>query len=527
MKILIAIMLLLASMRCQAAIIMAHSPSQLDVSNAVQSAVSGDTVAIPAGTGHWTNTLIIFNKAINIIGSGIGQTVMVDDLSNNSDDSQRSIFRCDIYGSNKFRISGMSFVRGNQSFESGKGIIWNSGTSRAFRVDHCSFDKLRNLSIFWSGQACGVVDHCSFGLHPDGGARPFHASDTEHGSWPPDTSGIYGDGSWASPAPLGTTNAVVFEDNYFFKTPDGTAAIDCFGGAHVVVRYNIFTNCYVASHGTDSSGRQRGGRSLEVYGNQFWGGLGQTYTPVDVRSGSCVSFSNIFSGYTITTSLTAQRQDYISGPYGYADGNSPWDVNSNGIYASGTHQGATLALALSDTNSTWTSGQWNGFSIRNLDTSISARVVGTATHTLTLWPSDNISTPISFADGQHYEIRLVDTVLDGPGMGSGTLFTGGFNTPSPVGWPHQTNDPVYAWSNSMINVQSGGGDFISNNGYHPIMAGREYFDHTPKPGGYVPLIYPHPLVSGSTNTPPPTPPASVTLRIVSYQGRVLTSVGKQ
>ena len=43
-------------------------------------------------------------------------------------------------------------------------------------------------------------------------------------------------------------------------------------GARFVVRHNtIFKNGVIANHGTESTGRVRGGRAMEVYGNIFTG----------------------------------------------------------------------------------------------------------------------------------------------------------------------------------------------------------------------------------------------------------------
>src|SRR5437899_1964625 len=64
----------------EAAIINASSVSRADVGAAVASAANGDTVIIPAGTGHWTTSLNI-NKAITLQGSGTNLTIIEDDIS--------------------------------------------------------------------------------------------------------------------------------------------------------------------------------------------------------------------------------------------------------------------------------------------------------------------------------------------------------------------------------------------------------------------------------------------------------------
>src|SRR2546427_11574810 len=67
------------SWQVQAATITAASCSRTDVGHAVTSAVDGDTVQIPAGTCSWTSQLNI-SAAITLIGAGIDQTVILDDV---------------------------------------------------------------------------------------------------------------------------------------------------------------------------------------------------------------------------------------------------------------------------------------------------------------------------------------------------------------------------------------------------------------------------------------------------------------
>ena len=59
---------------------------------------------------------------------------------------------------------------------------------------------------------------------------------------------------------------------------------------------------------------------------------------------------------------------------------------------------------------------------------------------------------------------------------------------------NQTRDPLYIWNNP--NTAVGGDDLVQLN--------RDYYVNTPRPG-YVPLTYPHPLVTGSTGSIPPAP----------------------
>jgi len=59
--------------KCFAATVDAASCSQDDVQTAIDSAIRGDTVKIPAGSCTWTSSLSI-TKSITLQGAGIGST---------------------------------------------------------------------------------------------------------------------------------------------------------------------------------------------------------------------------------------------------------------------------------------------------------------------------------------------------------------------------------------------------------------------------------------------------------------------
>lgn len=63
------------------AIITATSCNSSDVQTAINAAVDGDTVQIPAGTCSWTTSgVTVTNKVLTIQGAGIDQTIIVDAL---------------------------------------------------------------------------------------------------------------------------------------------------------------------------------------------------------------------------------------------------------------------------------------------------------------------------------------------------------------------------------------------------------------------------------------------------------------
>ena len=58
-----------------AAVINAASCSQSSVQSAINSSNNGDTVSVPACRATWSSTLT-FNKQVNLIGAGIGSTII-------------------------------------------------------------------------------------------------------------------------------------------------------------------------------------------------------------------------------------------------------------------------------------------------------------------------------------------------------------------------------------------------------------------------------------------------------------------
>src|SRR5439155_15423960 len=69
--------------RAGAATIEAKSASFADVSSAVGSAKTGDTVIVPTGTATWTTPLNITDN-ITLQGAGAGSTVIIDEVSRGS-----------------------------------------------------------------------------------------------------------------------------------------------------------------------------------------------------------------------------------------------------------------------------------------------------------------------------------------------------------------------------------------------------------------------------------------------------------
>jgi hypothetical protein len=112
-----------------------------------------------------------------------------------------------------------------------------------------------------------------------------------HENW---NGGSYGDGSWADDARLGTASALYMEDNTYQSNGSKNGVVDAVGGTHYVFRMNQVHDDILVAHGTESSGRSRGTRAVEVYGNTLTCGSG--YCENELRSGTAVIYGNTLTG---------------------------------------------------------------------------------------------------------------------------------------------------------------------------------------------------------------------------------------
>jgi hypothetical protein len=478
----------------------AASVSYADVAAAVSAAVDGDTVVIPAGTADWTTNLPIKN-AITLQGAGAGQTIISDSIVGTDDPSQAIL---DFSATGFCRLTGITFQVGNQTrprYFSGAIVVWPSVPS--FRIDHCDFYHLRNKAIGVNAER-GVVDHNTFEFLSDGGLL---LKGVKWGG-----GDLYGDTSWAQPLQWGGEHAVFIEDNTFtndssYSDATNQDCTDSVAGARWVFRHNTVTDSWIASHGTETSSRDRGHRSMEVYDNTFTlAHLANWFTGVYVRSGTAVIWGNSFTG---SFNNIAQGQNYRDTDiyfWGGADGVTDWDLNDtsnqsgngfggglNGVYASGAHTGTNGSQTLTVAHANWATDQWRHYTIRNLTTNRFSLILSNTSDTITYKASVNGNPPMmTFDNGQRFEIRKVIQVLDHPGGSTTDLLTG--DNPTPV-WLNQTTEPIYLWNN-VLNSNSAPTFSAAGN----IVSGRDYQDNTQKPG-YTPYVYPHPLVSGVPGAP--------------------------
>jgi hypothetical protein len=189
------------------------------------------------------------------------------------------------------RLTGIEFQDGGRVAPqpAPAGIIRVDGSNTdgsKFRWDHCKWNNLNGFPVL--DTVIGVIDHCE--IIVGGKVNEWLFPYGTH--W---NGGQYGDGSWAAPADWGSSQFLFIEDNTITGTNPTFQAqvIDGYGGARVVVRHNLIRGL-TGNHDTESAGRTRSGRAMDVYSNQI------TCANVNKFVGGNRGGSELFHDNTIT-----------------------------------------------------------------------------------------------------------------------------------------------------------------------------------------------------------------------------------
>jgi hypothetical protein len=511
----------------RAATINAASPSLVDVTTAIASAVDGDTVIVPAGTASWTTGLVI-TKGITLMGqtttnpvakTADDQTIILDDVVRGPGGTP--IIWVQGASGKTYRVSGVTFRVGaltTTNFNGGVRLSGNAldGTSnsQAVRVDHCHFDDLKyqtdNIGV--TSAIYGVIDHNLFDFRSSD--NPTEAVNVRMPNW--GGPGQYGDGSWAEPAYYGSEKFIFIEDNCINNTSgnDYAGAIDDDQGGRWVLRYNHFYDAVPASHGTEI-GRYRGGRAREVYSNDFhW----TRDILTGIRSGGLITHDNTHDGFQPShgEGVNTYRIFQATPTWGGSTGDNVWDVNAT--EADGTHvdghspylfESGTVSTGgtatITDSSKSWTTNQWAGYTAKRISDNGMAIILSNTSTVLTVAYSDSHGLGTTWSSGDSYQIHKALISQDSACRGAGDLVTGDTPINSTTGtasWTHQALEPVYMWNdkytpnNSDVTIyapSSIGINFV-------LTEGRDFFNNIPMPG-YTPYTYPHPLVSGGGHGP--------------------------
>jgi hypothetical protein len=300
-----------------AATITAPNCSASSVQSAVNGAMTGDVVAIPAGSCDWGGTTVTLpsTKQITLQGAGIDVTTITSSA-----------------GAVAVRI-GTEGVGGNSrltrlTLRGGYVVVDGDG----WRVDNLkivsSSTGVLGEGVFAWGlrQAApygptGLIDHVTF---VDTRVLVFGFPDVPLNAAIPASS----------PLGLGDGNAVYVENSTF--TFNGQPnVIDCNYAGRYVFRYNTVTNSSIDAHSVQ--GWNRACRRWEVYNNTIQLVGSAYFTPVFIRGGTGVIFNNTITGswgepfisFDNVRSFENRSEWFPIGPAapGVCNGGSIWDGN--------------------------------------------------------------------------------------------------------------------------------------------------------------------------------------------------------
>ena len=456
-------------------------------------AQNGDTIALPAGTFTWT-TGVTISKGITLQGAGIGFTIVRDAMTTGA-----STLRFNLATGAAARLTGIEMTDGGRTVNPGSdGVLQVQGSNSpgtTFRWDHCRWNQLDGVASM--DTVVGVIDHVDFVF----GARANNAMFLWDSRW---NGGGYGDGSWAAPTGFGTAQMGLFiEDCTVTSTLAGyvTGFTDGYNGARFVVRHCTFIgNVIVQNHGTESSGRNRGTRAMEVY-NNIISGTGISSVVGGSRSGTVLFHDNTIIGSLNPPvfNLSNFRTHSPFTPWGGADGTNPWDVNDPATFFSATATSNNSGTSVTISGVNWIPNQWIGYSLRRITNNCAGSSLGfglilSNTSNTINYTASGYEPSMTICAGDTLQIRKVLHCLDGIGRARGSLISSVGNPPLPAGWNDQTTEPCYSWNNLQGVTHA---NFAVTD--PSVRAGEHFFNDTPMPG-YTPYVYPHPLTKG---LPPP------------------------
>ena len=268
----------------QPGVIRAASPSYTAVKAAVDSAVSGDTVIIPAGSATWTDHLII-TKGIYFIGEGKANTVITSNYAPSLDYMDPESFLISYVPSNpsaneSCRISGFTIDCASKCY----GIL------------------LRNYTLNIVNQI--RVDHTKI-INP-AGHRPFGLYGTVYGV--ADNNEWYGwyitiaamdITTWNTYAfNFGTADNFYFEDNLFVGSGD-YMVLSSYSCGRWCVRYNTYDGSACNGiypnhdmHGNQVTSQHIAVMGAEIYNNTITIPSNQNIDLLDQRGGKSLVYNN-------------------------------------------------------------------------------------------------------------------------------------------------------------------------------------------------------------------------------------------
>lgn len=454
----------------------------------------GDTIVIPGTTSAWTSPITV-TKQLWIHGEIAGitndakgrttaATTRIQDSMTRGGGGSAPFFSIDTPLGKNVRISHIQFENGSASTRSNGAFEWN-GHAVNHMVDHCVFNVTQTDRVhFWvSGAPLVLFKFCTGTI-----VNQWTAVQAE--SWK--GVGLWGDNSWATDTNWGSRDFVFTEDCYLVGS--GTGITDGYRGARWVIRMSEVYDAQMASHGTESSHRERGQRAVEFYGNihhdRTFGDAGTDRDSIFLRSGIIMYHNNTMTNFYRIVDGKEYRSTDVYTPWGAVDGTGKFDNNDATIFASGKHTGGSATDVLTDGTKSWTVHQWEpnpasalqyGFglpfySVRNKTQGWSSFVLANDATTITTAGAlaGGPGPAHTWALNDDYEIRTAYPALDQVGWGKGDLLSGanGINQDpdqSPY-WPNQEHERCYVFKNSATN---GDGVYLGSNAQPNVQVSRD------------------------------------------------------
>lgn len=273
----------------------AASCSMSDVQAAINKAVTGDTVIIPAGECTWgeSKTYLTVNKAITLQGAGQGQTIIT--LSDTAGAWTSAVIRISAAATVKSMTINGSNVRHAAAF--------STGTVNDWRITDIDFNGGTTSAYFvYVSKVYGLIDNNDVTSASGSTELIFARGPTD---------------SWQTPHSIGGADNVFIEDNTF----NGRGAVcDINSNGRAVLRYNTITGpMKIDGHGMASNTPPRGVRHMEIY-NNVWTRRNGFWRAMEIRGGGGRIFDNVIeNGPNISVVLTDYC--YTANNYGNCNGN--------------------------------------------------------------------------------------------------------------------------------------------------------------------------------------------------------------
>jgi hypothetical protein len=409
---------------------------------------------------------------VHVVDAGhAGRDVAIDRAARLRSDADDHHARCFASRVGDHQCQGFAFaVSDFQLTAGGNTTVSINGTSKSWRIHDLTITAGLGTFFAISGDTFGVIDHLTFT-----GSKQEPLADASNANW----------SSWQQALSMGTGSALFFEDNnVVFKgqhDDGGGELVHIANGGRVVVRHNAVTNFQITGAGLDqySDRASNPGASLqvEVYANQFTiGDIAGTWTTQswlylgEIDAGTGVWFDNTYTvdpRVTLGKSLTlvnARSTAVSAGTFGICDGTQRKVCSSVDINWKLVSGNTALIDCVQDTDcGTGLTCKWKLCSVTK--------------------------TSLCAADSDCPGGETCSSYLDGPSS------TGGYPCFAQPGFGAKMQSaPFYAWNNTLSgskNYAPGPLPFVSNDSH--VMEGRDFVNGTPLPG-YVPYVYPHPLV---------------------------------